>query len=102
MPASGLREPQLADLAFHFIHLAGGMRSIAKLIFDEYNTAAPGSVMRLRYLEMILQAVRFANQHNPQSTDRGLISDEDLDRRIKEQLGEMISKIEARNGNKPL
>lgn len=74
------QEPQLAELAAHFFHAAGGMEKMAKLLYQEFLGAKEGGLMRQRILNMVLMAVKFANERNPGHDDLGLLSEEDLER----------------------
>lgn len=89
-------DPQLADLASHFFHQAGGPRAVAQLLYKEYLRAREGSVVRQRILEMVLRCVRFANEQNPRRANLEDLDDADLDRELERLVGELESAAEEK------
>ena len=79
-------DPQLADLAYHFFNLAGGTEAIAGMLLDDYKSAKPGSMGRIRIIEAVLFSVRFVNQQKGMP-DLGDMTDADLRRELREVLG---------------
>lgn len=72
--------PQVAEIVAHFTVLQGGPRGIAKLLHDAYWDGRSTPATRQRILDMVLYAMRFANQQQGPPQDMGLASDEDLER----------------------
>lgn len=79
----GLREPQLAEISAYFFQAAGGTRAVAKMLWDEFNASAPGSLMRQRILDLVLKATKFANEKSGVVDDLGMLSQEDLERELQ-------------------
>ena len=81
-----LSSPQLAEVSAHFFQIAGGTRSIARLLYNEYKKAKEGSLLRQRVLEMILRVAKFANEQQKPLADLALMSDEDLEKNASDLL----------------
>lgn len=80
--ASLLSSPERVDLdaiAQHFVKLAGGPGSIAKMLYDEYAAAGEGSPVRARIMEMMLRAFTKLDAKSVPD-DLSTVSDEDLQR----------------------
>lgn len=88
-----IKEPQLAELSAHFFHAAGGPKAVAKMLFDEFAHANPGSQIRQRILDMILRVTRFANQQSGPVDDLGILTDEDLEREVVRVLDQFPKEI---------
>ena len=86
----GIREPQLAELAGHFITKVGGMRALAGLLAEEFRAAQPGSVVRQRILDMILRALKFANERSGPGDDLSLMEEGEIERNLEGLLGEIL------------
>jgi len=72
------RDPQLAELVNWFFKVAGGPRQVARLMYEEYAAARPGSLIRQRLLETILRALRVVNEKEAPAAELGLLTEEDL------------------------
>jgi hypothetical protein len=79
----GLREPQLAEIASHFFTAAGGTRAIGQILWNEFNAAPEGSLARQRILDLILRALKFANERSHITDNLGLLSEDDLERELQ-------------------
>jgi hypothetical protein len=88
-----LKDPQLAEVAAHFFAHAGGPRQVAKMLFQEFNRAKEGSVVRQRILDMILRVTRFANEKNAPRDDTGMLSDQDLAREFEAAMAELPEEV---------
>ena len=82
-------DPRLADVAYHFIHLAGGAKEFAAVLYQEFTQSPPGGVVRQRLLDMMLRCLKVANDQDPKTADLSLLGDEDLDRLLSEKLAEI-------------
>lgn len=82
----GVQVPQLAEMVSHFITIAGGSMEMAKLMYEEFLSAKKGSIIRQRILDSVLRMLAIANQSLPRVEEIDLLSDEDLEREVKELL----------------
>ena len=82
----GIKEPQLAEIAAHFFQRAGGARAVARLLYEEFTAARPGSIIRQRILDMILRVTKFANEKSVKPDDLGLLNDDDLETELTEAI----------------
>ena len=78
--AGECRDPQLAEVAANFVHIVGGPKKFAQLLYEEYKEAPKGSNVRSRTMEMILRAMKFANESQPDVGDLSLLTEDDLER----------------------
>lgn len=91
-----LSPPERADLdavAQHFAVFAGGAQGMAKLLYDEYLHAEPGSPTRARVMEMMMRT--FGKLDGRNTDDLSLMGDEDLERLLNSKLRR------ANNGDAP-
>lgn len=72
------KQPNLAELAAAFFEAAGGTRTVARLLYDEFSAADAGSLMRQRILEMILRVTKAADDKMTGPRELGILSEEDL------------------------
>lgn len=85
-----LSPPERADLdavAQHFAVYAGGAQGMAKLLYDEYLHAEPGSPTRARVMEMMMRT--FGKLDGRVTDDLSLMADDDLDRLLNSKLRRM-------------
>lgn len=78
------KEPHLSELAQHFTELVGGPRKLSKMLLDEFHGAATGGMVRMRILDIVFRATKYANERSGKGTDIGSLSDEDLKRELDE------------------
>lgn len=86
---AGIQVPQVAEMVSHFVQVAGGPRSMAKMMYEEYLHAKPGSIIRQRLLDSMLRMMSFANQQIGTVTEVDMLSDEDLVKELSEVMGEI-------------
>lgn len=84
-----ISDPQLAELVSHFFSIAGGPRQVARMLWDEYQVAKAGSLIRNRILDMILRVTRYANEKAPPVNDLGMLSEKDLDQEIESLISQL-------------
>lgn len=82
--------PSLESFLDHFFQIAGGPRKVAKMLYDEWNSAAPGSLMRTRIGETILRNLKAADSRAKPMDDLGILSDEDIERFLNEREQRLI------------
>lgn len=81
-------DPRLAEIAYIFIHLSGGPEGFARELWKEYSSASTGGIVRARIIDTILRCLKIANDQTHKGSEPvSLMSDEDLERRISELLG---------------
>lgn len=85
----GEGDPQLAEIAAHFVHFAGGARGMAKIMFDAMQSPECSPMMRHRILDSVMRSLKFANEQTGPKADLGLANDADLDRELKQLLGKV-------------
>ena len=90
-----VKDPQVSEMASHFIHLVGGTQGFARKMLTEYNAAKAGSVARMRILDLILRATKFANEAAGFAKDLGLLSEQDLERLVSERMAAVLAKENA-------
>lgn len=73
------------EVAAHFFRLAGGPAAVARMLYEEFRDAKPGSLMRQRILETIMRVIKGQNTDS-RSGDLALLTDEDLEREALEIL----------------
>lgn len=103
---SGLRgelhQPQMANVAGHFLQMVGGERAFAKILLDEYRSEKSTPTMKARIMQMILGAMRFANERqNGIGDDLGLMNDEDLAKTLERTILSISGNQEASDGVEP-
>lgn len=82
-------DPRLAEVAYHFIHLANGPKGFAKELYQEFKKAKSGSVTRQRIMDMILRSLKIANDQDPKTSDLSILSQEDIDRELHDLIGKV-------------
>jgi len=81
-----LKLPQAAEVLSHFIHEAGGPRSLGKLLYQEYKDAKPGTSTRQRLLEMVMRLLSSANALHGSRLSAEELEDSDLARELTELM----------------
>lgn len=79
----------------HFIRAAGGTEEFARLAWAEFVAAKPGSIVRSRMVEMYIRALKFT-EGRVEPEDPGMLSEEDLRRKIEEKLAALAGRPDAR------
>ncbi len=79
-----LKDPQVREIAAHFFHIAGGPKAVALLLYQEFEASKPGSLMRQRILQLVLNATKYANEQAGRGPldELGLLSEQDIEREI--------------------
>lgn len=82
--------PHLSELAEAFIREAGGTEKMAAMLLQEYNKAAPGSLVRAQLFGMIQKVWKYATDtlrvEDPES-----LSDDELDQEIRKTILEVLA-----------
>lgn len=86
-----VKEPDLAKLVSHFFDICGGEQSVARLLYQEFVAADPGSLARQRILDMLFRCLAKVTDRTPPDDDMGVLTDGDLEREILELTGEIES-----------
>jgi hypothetical protein len=81
--------PHLSELAEHFLVIAGGPRKVAEMLYEEWVESNPGGVVRARILDLITRVWKHASETVGNQQDLSQLDDADLDRELREVLGEM-------------
>jgi hypothetical protein len=76
-----IKQPDLAELVAYFFHVAGGTKSVAKLLHDEFVAARPGTLIRQRILELVLRNARHVSDKFAPD-DLGLLDESDLEQEV--------------------
>lgn len=93
-----LRQPKLREVGAHFVDIAGGPREMAKLLWQEYQKAAAGSLNRSRILQIVLQMMKDGDD-GAGAGDLTNMTEEDLRRELEERVrGEAARAEEVREG----
>ena len=85
--------PRIDEMVQGFFECAGGARNVAKLMFDEYVIAKPGSIARQRILATVMSAVKASNMLNKGTLldDLGLLNEDDIAEILKSHMAEAHS-----------
>lgn len=81
------KTPGLEELVQHFFQIAGGPRTVAKLMYEEFLAGRIGGQTRTRILQAVMQATKLVGLNQKGGEDLSLVSDEDLERAILEIRG---------------
>lgn len=74
------------EIAYQFMRQVGGPEGFVAAIFEEYDQSAAGSLARSRILDIMIRLFQMATPKE-KFGELGHLSDEDLERLLKEQLG---------------
>ena len=75
----------MKEVALAYMKLAGGHDGIAKMLYDGYAQAIPGSLAHARYVDLSLELLKIV-QPKDVRTDYANISEDDLERLLQVQL----------------
>lgn len=84
-----VEEPQVAQLISEFTRIAGGIRGVAKMLFDSMNHPGTTAAQKHRILQLVLYGMKFSNTQKGPRDQLGLVSDEDLERLAVSLLDKM-------------
>lgn len=87
-------DPQVSELAYEFFRAAGGVGKVARMILKDYKEAKPGSMMRVRVMEIILYSLKFVNSQRPNVKDASLLTDEALQMGAEDILRTAMRNVE--------
>lgn len=87
--AKGASIPQVGELVSHFVALAGGTQTLAKMMLEEFLAAKAGSIIRQRILDTILRLASGLNSEMGNVDDMDLLATEDLERELERLVKEM-------------
>jgi hypothetical protein len=93
--AIGHRPPTVEEFLEHFFRAAGGPKLVAKMLFTEFQSAKPGSMLRTRVLEMVVRALRY-NEGKDKTVEMGLLSDDDLDDMIDQKMNNLAARDDVK------
>lgn len=75
--------PDLKVVVCSFFRQIGGPDQFAKILIDEFKKAKPGTKLRATIMHMMLQASKVLIDKE-KSSDASLLTDEDLDKELRE------------------
>ena len=90
--------PSTEALVVAFMSYAGGPEQVAKMLYTEFNAAAPGGVVRQRILETLMRGMAKIDAGKNPLSNLGHLTDEDLDRIIAEKVAAIQQKREKADG----
>jgi hypothetical protein len=80
-----IKEPRMREVGAHFIDIVKGPRAFAQMLKDDYDASDEGSLNRSRIMQLIVQTLK--GNDGEGKGDLTLLSEEDLQRELKELLG---------------
>lgn len=89
----GHKPPTVEEFLEHFFNAAGGPKLVAKMLYTEFLSARPGSMLRTRVLEMIVRALKY-NEGKDKTVEMGLLDDNDLESMIQTRMQSLNAKNE--------
>jgi hypothetical protein len=84
--------PTIDAVLDFFFQAAGGADKVGKLLFDEFNSSPPGSLVRNKILELVLRRMERAEERN-RVDDFGELTDEDLRVALKVREEAMLKQV---------
>lgn len=79
-----LSEPQLAEFVAAFTHCAGGVRGLAKMMWETYTHPQATASVKHRIVESVLRGMKHVNDRQGSKLELGLTSEEDLQREAEQ------------------
>jgi len=76
--------PQVAEVLSYFLHYAGGPSELARLLWEEFKSAKPGSSIKQRTLDMIVKMLTFVNATEGTKRDTEHMEDDEIEREMLE------------------
>lgn len=90
--------PTTEALVVAFMTYAGGPSKFAQLLYNEFNAAPAGGIVRSRILETLMRGMAKIDSDKNPLANLGHLSDEDLDRIIAEKVASIQQKREKADG----
>ena len=81
--------PDLKAIVCSFFNQLGGHDAFAQLLIEQFRAAKPGSMIKARITEMILQAAKVITSKEA-ARDVNLLTDEDLQKELRLLLGSVV------------
>jgi hypothetical protein len=89
--------PNVQDIVEHWILLCGGYKAFTEMMFQEYKSAAPGSLVRLRIVEMLTKLMERLGGIT-ESEELGMLSNQDLEAALESKLSRVHQVVENVTG----
>lgn len=99
--AEGATLPHAGELVAHFVAMAGGTRELAKVLWEEFQSARQGSIIRQRTLDMILRQLAAVTAGLGSHDEMDLLATEDLERELLRLMPQVSDGEEAKAGPGP-
>ncbi len=81
-----IAEPQLAEIVANFVHIAGGPKAIAVMMFTAYTDPKSTAMVRQRILDTVVRGMKWSNDKSEPTNDLGTATKEDLQREAEQIL----------------
>lgn len=95
--------PSLDAFVDHFFLIAGGPAEVARMLFDEFNAAAQGSLIRQRILDTVLRSLKKNDEGGKGlADDLGILSDDDLARVIMNGEARILASLPVQHVPRPV
>ena len=85
--------PTIDAVLDFFFQAAGGADKVGKLLFDEFNSSPPGSLVRGKILELVLRRMERAEERN-RVDDFGDLTDADLKVALAAREVQMLAQLQ--------
>jgi len=85
-----IKEPNLAEVAQAFFDLVGGERAVAKMLVQQYNDARTPHHVKTKIVQILLNHVKTLNERSGNLDQLDMVTDDDLDRGLKEHIQAVI------------
>src|ERR1700676_538630 len=74
-----IKEPNLAEVAQHFVDMIGGERQLAKMLVDQYRHVETPQSVKTKIMQIVLGHIKTLNDKSGVIEELGLVTDEDLE-----------------------
>jgi hypothetical protein len=91
--------PNLVAVACEFHNLVGGPASIARMLFDLYESAPKGGMVRARIMDMVCAHLKFLTPKDEAREKHKYLTDEELEESINKYVTDHIAPLVQENAN---
>ena len=102
-----IKEPNLAEVAQHFVDMIGGERQLAKMLVDQYRHVETPQSVKTKIMQIVLGHIKTLNDKSGVIEELGLVTDEDLERALDAHIASVAQakrermKAQESKGDKP-
>lgn len=93
--------PSVNAFLDHWFAISGGPAQFALDLRQEFDAAEPGSLVRSQIIQLIVRSMKVADTKEGALDELGLITDDDLERRLKDIGDRLLDQAAAANPPTP-